>query len=88
MLSKALGHKNISTILQSYFPDIEDEDRNTVNPLKHMSRIINNTPTIVDTDNNEDIRSVNNSNNAEKNVSIYRRLNKPAQNTLSPFRIH
>ena len=62
LLSKSLGHKNISTTLDSYFPDIEDEDRDTVNPLGHMSKIINNTPTIEDTDNTKDIRSVNNSN--------------------------
>ena len=62
LLSKSLGHKNISTTLDSYFPDIEDEDRDTVNPLGHMSNIINNTATIEDTDNTKDIRSVNNSN--------------------------
>ena len=62
LLSKSLGHKNISTTLDSYFPDIEDEDRDTVNPLGHMSNIINNTTTIEDTNNTKDIRSVNNSN--------------------------
>jgi len=38
-ISKALRHKNISTTLLSYFPDIEDD--NQVNPLGHMSQVIN-----------------------------------------------
>jgi len=40
-ISKAMGHKNISTTLQSYFPNIVDG--NKANPLDHMEEIINNS---------------------------------------------
>jgi integrase len=38
-LSKALRHRQISTTLKNYFPNIEDDKQ--VNPLGHMSGVIN-----------------------------------------------
>lgn len=44
LLSKALGHKEISTTMQNYFTDIEDD--NQVNPLEHMSEVVGNAEII------------------------------------------
>jgi hypothetical protein len=55
LLSKALGHKSISTTLTSYFPDIEDD--NQVNPLEPMSGVISKNDNIESVDADTSIAS-------------------------------